>query len=90
MQEKTSDVNYTISTPKEELQASLHIKTELVMLATYCKLKIPTESCKADNRRLIIKHLVDKEIASEEEEDMPPNLELKQLEYQERNWECEN
>jgi len=34
--------------------------------------------------------LVDEEIVFKEEEDMPTDLELKWLKYQEREWECED
>jgi len=68
-------------------------KTELVTLATHYKLEISSGSRKADIRRLIIhlvEHLVDEEIVSGEEEDTPTDLELKWLEYQEREREREN
>ena len=74
------------ASPRLAILTSLK-KTELVSLATHYKLEIPSGSRKADIRKIITKYLVEEEIVSEEEEDTPTDLELKRLEYQEREWE---
>ena len=65
-------------------------KTELVSLATHYKLEVTSSTKKVDVRRILTQYLVDEEIISEEEQESLLDLELRKLEFQEREKEREN
>ena len=65
-------------------------KTELVSLATHYKLEVASSTKKVDVQRILTQYLVDEGIVSQEEQESLPDLELRKLEYQEREKEREN
>ena len=62
-------------------------KTELLELGQHYKLTVSSSQTKTEIRKIVLAHLVDEEIFSEEllEVSADPGLELKRLEFQERD-----